>query len=198
LRQLDVARRLSERGIVGSMCSRNAHDPALPDFGFRPSTQAVIETVGGYLGEAGCMPREIRSLSDCPLYEVAPEPCRCDTDGRKEPELDVMPAVRRYMACGNGMSECDSLCACELEQAGEECLNDPRSDEPGWCYIDAAEGIGDPRFVASCPPLSPRRIRFVGEDYPRADAAVFISCLEVILPEEMLDAAPQPRGEGGP
>ena len=84
-----------------------------------------------------------------------------------------------------GRPACDSACACELQQPDGSDLVACQNDEViadgiyGFCYIDEDAGIGNPALVADCPESMKRRLRFVGDNTPAADAVVFLACAGV-------------------
>jgi hypothetical protein len=47
----------------------------------------------------------------------------------------------------------------------------------GYCYIDPAQGIGDPALVAECGPTTQRSLRLVGEGLPANGSLTFMACL---------------------
>ncbi len=107
---------------------------------------------------------------------------------------DVSESMRESKICDSpGQPTCSSMCACVLPQESganlTTCQNaiDGSQDvlNPGFCYVDPANGIGNnPDVVARCPTTQQRILRFVGNNpsgasgtaVPLAGAYVFMSC----------------------
>jgi hypothetical protein len=111
----------------------------------------------------------------------------CDGEGRGEGSPARISALRERLSdsryCGQpGQPDCDELCVCGLVQLeGDEleaCQTEPSvsASLAGFCYIDAAEGIGEPGLVRDCPVGRKRRLRLLGEGIPRSNATSFVMC----------------------
>ncbi|WP_437540891.1 hypothetical protein WME97_25630 [Sorangium sp. So ce367] len=192
LRELQLIRELGPQGIVGSVCPRQLTDANAADFGYRPAIGAVIERLKTGLdsrclrrtltpeagGEVACLILEARnSQGACSCADI---PARADVTEEHAAAKEEVLADPIAAAAGWD-------CVCEIEQLagaeGEACRHDASDDvetggEPvhGWCYVDPANGRGDPAIVASCPADERRKIRFVGRGEAQQGATLFIAC----------------------
>jgi hypothetical protein len=149
-----------------------------------------------------CLPRRLATGSDgsvdCELVEVrvvdAGGRCAaCESDtGRGLVSENVAGAVRQRLEalarcggdtgrnCSGPSTTAAGHCQCKLNQlSGEDavaCRNDPEPPVSGWCYVDPANGLGDPAIVASCSGPSPRMLRFVGSAAREDGVWVFVVC----------------------
>jgi hypothetical protein len=48
----------------------------------------------------------------------------------------------------------------------------------GFCYVDAASGVGTDELVQECPVGRKRRLRLVGDDIPKSGASTFVMCAD--------------------
>jgi hypothetical protein len=105
------------------------------------------------------------------------EGCACDGPGRGTAPLDVDETVRAYLkenvSCSP--SACDKACVCSIVVAEDHvsCQNDPETTSVGWCYVDAARGLGNPALVQNCPDGGKRGVRFVGGAAPASDQELY-------------------------
>jgi hypothetical protein len=182
-----------------------------PSYGYNPAVAALQEIVKSRLARQ-CLPRALPVEKDpgaadfgqvpCAVVEALPlrdGACSCDPAHGRLPlesgDAKLAPAVleqlRSEARCdGAGNPRCDSFCLCkiaplagaELEacQAGSE-----NASTYGYCYIDPAQGIGNPALVATCPVTTPRSLRFVGDGLPANGSITFTACLGATLDDSM-------------
>jgi hypothetical protein len=74
--------------------------------------------------------------------------------------------------CGGTPQE--PLQACECLTGNDQSLTLGATPVNGWCYIDPTENIGNAALVTSCASTAKRKIRFVGEGYPKG--VTYITC----------------------
>ena len=189
-RHLEVAKGLGEQAIVASICPANLQDPSAPDYGYRPAVGSIIERLKKSL-RTRCLPRPLEPNvcvpeSDptygqvpCVILEVRRleegDVCHCDLPGRAEPnDQAVTDDVRN---AGDCVCEITQLTGGDLTDCASE-VDAAKLDAAGWCYVDPAQGLGNPEIVAKCPATEQRLIRFINEGNPQKDATVFITCQE--------------------
>lgn len=113
----------------------------------------------------------------------------CDAAlGRSEVDEATAAAVTKHLQaaglCGAASAvDCDSYTKCHIDQlsgadlkACQTELDYPDSSIPGFCYIDAAQELGNEALLTGCPATEQRKLRFVGDDTPRAGAFNVIIC----------------------
>ncbi len=141
-----------------------------------------------------------RSGADCLTYcknnkrDVAS--ASTNPDGSPNPQMAaaVLDALRQNKICDTaGQTACSTMCMCTLPQETGANLSvcqdatDGTQDstlDPGYCYVDPANGAGtNPDVVAKCPASQQRILRFVGNDptgggvaVPLAGAFIFTAC----------------------
>ena len=199
-RQLEVLRGIEEQAIVASICPKVYADQSNPSYGYGPAVQAIIDRLGEVL-TGTCLPRDLDVDPDlgtvpCKVIEALPpstDPAVCTTPGRTpiEPELraSVEKELREGGQCDNDpMPACADLVMCRITQAQTEgdaalasCQNDAVPNASGFCYVDAARGIGNPDLVSGCGATEKRLVRLVSADpahnpLPRKGATVFVAC----------------------
>jgi len=150
-----------------------------------------------------CLPRPLPVESDpaaaafgkvpCAVVEATPEngdACGCDTGhGRSDfgaTDATLRSAVREELRqegrCDAGTGpKCNDFCLCKLDAlsgpALDACQNGRENGSMfGYCYVDPAQGIGDPALVAECPAQNRRSLRFVGEGVPANGSITFMAC----------------------
>jgi len=140
-----------------------------------------------------CLPLAVSADEDgriaCSMVEAVQASRACDaTLGRSEVDESVMSAVTKQLQaaglCGGASAvDCDAYSLCHIDQLSgpdlETCqteLDYPDSALPGFCYLDAAQGLGNEALLTGCPATEQRKLRFVGDDTPRAGAINFIIC----------------------
>jgi len=195
LRLLQTLRDIGDNAIVASICPKVTDAAMLsggdrhPAFGYNPAMAALIERTKGVLG-ARCLPRALDVDDDgriaCSIVEATQARRACDDANRSvvdEPVADaVVRELQRAGLCGGTTAiSCDDYSLCHIGQlAGEAlaaCQNQVNyQGEPGYCYIDAAEGVGNEVLLRGCPQTEQRRLRFVGSDTPAAGSLAFIVC----------------------
>lgn len=111
----------------------------------------------------------------------------------------VVPAVHKQLqasgSCGGTTQiPCDSYHLCEILQltgdAQTACLNEidyPTNLVPGYCYIDEAQGIGNPQLLVGCPATEQRKLQFVGKDTPLSGSITFIACVGAAFSDDKGD-----------
>ncbi len=172
-------------------------------YGYNPAVAAMGDIIRSRLARQ-CLPRELSVQKDpkapdfgqvpCDVVEAAPKrggACSCDTThGRGELGSDdeklasaVEDELEATAQCGNGTGvSCEDFCLCKLEplagdklaacQAGTESGTDY-----GYCYVDPAQGIGNPALTADCPAATQRSLRFIGDGLPANGSITFMACV---------------------
>jgi hypothetical protein len=186
-RLLEVLRDFGANSIVASICPKNTALTELgttdPSFGYSPAVTALIDRLK-VVFNAKCLPRELQPDASgqvpCKVIEASEEAvCDCAARAGREPNPvtgETAQAVLKLLGCKG--DACSGYCLCTIEQTPvPECLEQAHyGDAVGYCYIDAAKGIGNPSFVKSCPDTEKRMLRFVGDDTPRTNSRTFIAC----------------------
>ena len=179
-------------------------------YGYNPAVDAMGTIFTSRLAKQ-CLPRSLPVETNpsaetfgqvpCAVVEAVPErdgACSCDvTHGRLPLESNdkkLAPAVveqlRSEGLCGGaGGRACNSYCLCKVEPlAGPELDSCQAGTEDasayGYCYIDPAQGIGNPALIADCPATTQRSLRFVGEGLPANGSVTFMACLGATLADE--------------
>jgi len=170
-------------------------------YGYNPAVAAMLEIFKARLAQQ-CLPRPLPVESDpkapnfgqvpCAVVEAIPAggaSCSCDpSHGRIPLEADegaLRNAVREQLKleghCDQGGVACRDYCLCSLESlegpALAACQNGQGDGASyGYCYVDPAQGIGNPELVKSCPAANRRSLRFVGEGLPANGSVTFMAC----------------------
>jgi hypothetical protein len=190
LRHLTVLRDFGKNSIVASICPK-VTDQASTDFGYNPAVAAIIDRLKEVLS-GRCLPRTLGVNCDgtlqCKVIEARKTGCDCTTPGH-DPETDLDDATRSAVyrqlpssgACGGiGQDPCETWCMCPVTQIANntECTTAVAPDPAvfGYCYIDAAQNIGNPVLVENCPETQKRLLRFVGDNLPAKGAVTLIAC----------------------
>ncbi len=125
-----------------------------------------------------------------------PTPPTTNADGSPNPQMTaaVLDSMRQSKICDStGQPDCSSMCMCTLPQETGASLStcqdatDGSQDllDPGYCYVDPANGAGtNPDVVAKCPASQRRILRFVGNNptgrdgiaVPLPGAFIFTAC----------------------
>ncbi|HEY3496627.1 MAG TPA: hypothetical protein VGK73_18135 [Polyangiaceae bacterium] len=173
-----------------------------PSYGYNPAVAALLEIIKERI-PSQCLPRPLPIESNpespefghvpCAIVEtVAPSgTCSCDAArGRISLEAaspNLRSAVEEQLTirgvCGGDTGRpCRDYCLCQLEQLEGDELSacQAGADDPnayGYCYVDPAQGIGNPELVAACGETKRRVLRFVGEGLPANGSDTFIACV---------------------
>lgn len=207
LRLLQTLRDFGDNSIVASICPK-VTDPATVTggdqnaaFGYNPAVAAIIDRLKEVLG-GRCLPRQLvpdkeTNLVPCAVVEATRNENPCDgAKGRGEVAAAVVPAVHKQLAAsgscgGTTQIPCDSYNLCEILQlsgdAQQSCLNDinyPPEGLPGYCYIDAAQDIGNDQLLVGCPATEQRKLQFVGLNTPASGSITFIACVGAAFTDE--------------
>ena len=188
---------LTGNGIVTSICPKVTESPnptGDPDYGYNPAVGALVDRMKNALSPT-CLAEPIEPDSagrvGCELFEVnaamAGNCTACAGPGRIAASASGTAALLERLEetryCGAaGQPACDELCVCAIEQmsgAGlEACQGEPSLplELAGFCYVDPAQGFGEPELVSGCPVGRKRRLRFLGEGVPRDGASTFLLC----------------------
>jgi hypothetical protein len=200
VRELELLRAfgdLTGNAVVASICAKvtESETPTVdPDYGYNPAVTALVDRMKSAIAPT-CLANELEVSADarvsCELLEVtAPMAgaCQpCNGDGRGDGSPSKVSALRERLSdsryCGQpGQPGCDELCVCGLAQLDgselEACQNETTvsANVAGFCYIDAALGIGEPGLVRDCPAGRKRRLRLLGAGVPRSNATSFVMC----------------------
>jgi hypothetical protein len=210
VRELQTLKDFGDNGIVASICPKvtQSADPTTdPNYGYNPAVAAIISRLKEAL-TGKCLPRTLVPETNPDLPTYGQVPCAvieaafsadgtcpsCDSiAGRKDPNPEIRPAVLQNLSqtgqCGGASGQdCSSLCLCEIEQLTGAELNDCQNTEipgniTGYCYVDEAQGIGNPELLAKCPATQRRILRFVdpNSNTPQKGAVTFIACIGASL-----------------
>lgn len=190
LRQLNVLQGVGESAVVASICAKETSNVESPDYGYRPAMQAVVDKLKGKLTQV-CFDRQLQTeaggQTNCRVVELRPNADTCSCEGiRTAPTEVVLDSVRHQMRAQklcHSDSECDAMCACEVQQvpsgAGgtlNSCQTDPQSTDDGWCYVDANLNPQSEQLVANCQQAAKRTVRFVGDGVPQDNFIAFLAC----------------------
>jgi hypothetical protein len=172
-------------------------------YGYNPAVAAMGNIIRTRLARQ-CLPRPLSVEKDpkapdfgqvpCAVVEAIPSrasTCSCDsTKGRSALGADdgkLASAVEDQLwstgQCGGASGiACNDYCLCKVEPlAGSElgaCQNGTETAaDYGYCYVDPAQGIGDPALVADCPATTRRSLRFVGDGLPANGSVTFMACV---------------------
>jgi hypothetical protein len=191
-RHLEVLHGLGESGVIASICPKVATgDSTVPSYGYNPALDYLGGEIVKRLGK--CLPRpldvELDGSLPCKVAESSPTAtgCDCSAPGRAAPSAALAEAVRDELElaghCGaNADKSCADFCVCEIEQTTGEAQQSCQQDlqfsgaEPGYCYVDPDNALGNPELVQNCPSTSRQTLRFVGQDTPRNGAVTFMAC----------------------
>lgn len=192
-RQLEVLRGVGAQGIVASICAKLARGPSSdPSYGYNPAVSALVDRLRTPLANQ-CLGRA-PALTDsgkaaCLVVEARVDgQCDCSQPGRRPASPDVLSRVRDQLkgsSCdvANGPS-CSTVCGCQLAEASagaamDACRSttDPNLQAPGYCYVEPAAGLGDPKLVEGCPNAKQRLLRFVGPQTPTQGSIAFMACM---------------------
>jgi hypothetical protein len=173
-----------------------------PSYGYNPAIGAMAEIFKSRLAQQ-CLPRPLPVETDpkadtfgqvpCSVVEAVPNSaasCNCDpTHGRlplSSDDAKLRGAVREQLRlegrCGDADGpSCNDYCMCRVASLqGSElgaCQNGHEDGSSyGYCYVDPAQGIGDPELVKACPTTDRRSLRFVGEGLPANGSVTFMAC----------------------
>jgi hypothetical protein len=196
--------------IVASICPKDLTSASTsPGYGYNPAAGALVDRLKEKL-RASCLPRPLtvnpNGSVSCNLTEVVSSyslngrDCAsyCAANLRSAASAamaaDATLALQQAKVCDSaGQPACSSMCACQLPQESGASLttcqnaNDGSQDllNPGFCYVDPANGAGsNPDVVSKCPSSQQRILRFVGNNpsgatataVPLAGAFVLTSC----------------------
>jgi hypothetical protein len=192
LRQLAVMRDY-QNSIVASICPK-VLDETKPAYGYNPAVGAIIKSLKREL-QGKCLPRTIALAADgsvpCKVLEASPPGGACDcAPAAGRCSLDdascvanggkLRAAVHAELAkeslCSG--SSCNDWCVClvpSYDGEDKQACENVSDFEPtgGWCYVDPAQGIGEPALVAGCSANERHLLRFE----PAPGAVAFIACL---------------------
>jgi len=172
-------------------------------YGYNPAVAAMGDIIRQRLARQ-CLPRPLSVQKDpnaadfgqvpCDVVEALPkrgEACACDTThGRAAlgPNDDKLASavgdqLEATAQCGKDTgTSCDDFCLCKLEPLSgaklSACQNGTESGtDYGYCYVDPAQGIGNPALTADCPAATQRSLRFVGDGLPANGSVTFMACV---------------------
>jgi len=172
-----------------------------PSYGYNPAVAAMLEIFKTRLSQQ-CLPRSLPVERDpesanfgqvpCAVVEALPTEggsCSCDTTHGRTPLAagdDRLPsAVREQMRleerCDQGGRSCRDYCLCKLDSLTGPQLTACQNGQDdgtsyGYCYVDPAQGIGNPALVQACPSTKRRSLHFVGEGVPANGSVTFMAC----------------------
>lgn len=172
-------------------------------YGYNPAVAAMSDIIIQRFSRQ-CLPRSLSVQKDpkapdfgqvpCDVVEALPKgnaACSCDTTRGRAPLGDgdaklagaVSDQLEATAQCGNGTGiSCDDFCLCKLQPLSGStltaCQNGTESGtDYGYCYVDPAQGIGNPALTADCPAATQRSLRFVGDNLPANGSVTFMACV---------------------
>jgi hypothetical protein len=195
VRELELLRELGSSAVVASICPKNTDamvSPSVdPSYGYNPAMTALAERLKLSLGER-CLPRALSATDGrvaCSVLEARYEgldPCGACPVWREPVAADLRDAVTDALEeggfCEPGTPSCAKYCVCGIPQfEGADlyaCQNDgvTVTATGGYCYVDESSGPGSPQLLAACPEEQKRLLRFLGDDTPLRNSAVFLAC----------------------
>jgi hypothetical protein len=180
-------------------------------YGYNPAVAAMGNIISSRLAHQ-CLPRPLSVETDaksaargevpCAVVEALParagSACSCDAShgriplGGSDDKLgaSVYEELASEGICdGRSDLDCHDYCLCKIAPlAGSgltACQNGTEdSNTYGYCYIDPAQGIGDPALVADCPATAQRSLRFVGDGLPANGSVTFMACYGSTLDDD--------------
>lgn len=186
LRQLEVLRDLGDGSAVASICPKvtegNSSNAA---YGYNPAVDAVVKSLRSSL-EPECrkdpLPVDADGRVSCTLLEVG-QSIDCGDDGLEEASDTDADGARNDLdtlgvCSGNA---CNDLTVCAVKQldgaALDRCQTEVSVEDPGFCYIDSGQDIGNPDLLSDCPSGQKRMLRLVDPHIPE-DAFHMLHCEE--------------------
>jgi hypothetical protein len=172
-------------------------------YGYNPAVSAMGNIIIARLARQ-CLPRPLSVETDpsspsrgevpCAVVEALPgrgATCNCDEShgrsalGASDAKLSatVIDELWSEGQCGGQSGlDCHDYCFCKiapLAGASRDACQNGNEDAStfGYCYIDPAQGIGNPALVATCPAANQRSLRFVGDGLPANGSTTFVACI---------------------
>jgi hypothetical protein len=179
-------------------------------YGYNPAVTAMGNVIVGRLAQQ-CLPRPLSVETDpsspsrgevpCAVVEALPgrrSTCACDeTHGRSAlgaADAKLSAAVSDELwsegdCGGQSGQDCHDYCLCKLAPLtgpGLDACQNGNEDATsfGYCYVDPAQGIGNPALVAGCPASNQRSLRFVGDGLPANGSTLFVACIGSTFDED--------------
>ena len=195
-RELQVLKDYGDNSIVASICPKLTDDKSNPSYGYNPAVDAIIDRLREVLA-GQCVNRPIMfppgpdgkpdtAHPPCAVIEVQPKGAgSCGACNAVLNRSDVDPAwVKPILSrleqtghCKGSACSATNYCMCEIDYVKDRPTCEQTGAQPdnyGWCYVDPAQGIGNPALVQACDP--PRQLIFSGNDTPAAGSGVFVAC----------------------
>jgi hypothetical protein len=187
-------------------------------YGYNPAIAAMTSTIIDRLRQ--CLPRPLSVQKDpnapdfgqvpCDVVEAVRKrdgSCSCDaTEGRaalgasdEKLASAVAAELEGTAQCGNGTGiACDDFCLCKIQPLSGDtlaaCQNGTESEHDfGYCYVDPAQGIGNPALTADCPAATQRSLRFVGSGLPANGSVTFMACVGSTFDDDSVAALANDR-----
>lgn len=143
VRELLLAKKLGEQGIVSSICPTHVTEqsPGDPLYGYRPAMSAIVDRLKTQLGEQ-CLPEPLTlegGSAPCLVIEELPSGT---TSCAQVPGLSPLaPEIRKRfdaqrLAADPELKANELPLACELAQVtSADASSCEASSDPGWCYV---------------------------------------------------------------
>jgi hypothetical protein len=172
-------------------------------YGYNPAVAAMGDIIRSRLARQ-CLPRQLSVQKDpkaadfgavpCDVVSALPKrdgACACDAtrgnhalgpdDAKLASAVDDQLEATAECGKGTGIS-CDDFCLCKIDAlSGDKlsaCQNGTESGaDYGYCYVDPAQGIGNPVLTADCPSANQRSLRFVGDGLLANGSVTFMACV---------------------
>ena len=189
-------------------------------YGYNPAVAAMGNVITSRLARQ-CLPRALSVETDpsspsrgqvpCAVVEALPAhgaTCACnEAQGRvalgpNDAKLSATVSDELWSEgqCGQqGELGCHDYCFCKIAPLAGASLGACQSGNEdastfGYCYVDPAQGIGNPALVADCPSTNQRGLRFVGDGLPANGSITFVACLGSTLDDGASASLTSPHG----
>lgn len=175
IRELTLAKKLGEQGIVSSICPAHVAEqaPGDPLYGYRPAISAIVDRLSSQL-TAQCLPQPLQvegGSAPCLVIEELPANDGITSCAQVPGLSPLEPAIQQRfdaqrLAQTPGTSSKDLPLACELAQVTNAAFTSCEAQpDAGWCYVEKD---------GSCT----QSIRFSKTGNPPNGAKLTLQCLE--------------------
>ncbi len=199
IRELLLAKKLNDQGIVSSICPIEVNDTNSPVYGYRPAVNSIVDRLKSALA-GKCLPQPLEVAADgtvpCLILELLPDGDQgtaCNVPGLSQPDAATLSRYRQQPR-DKGVKDGDPDLARPLcvvnELTGKQLDNKgscESSADPGWCY-ETRDASSDKRCAQS--------IKFSQSGTPKTGTVISLQCIET-APGTGKDAGGAAVGDGG-